>query len=178
MTSNDTNELRAKSRISVERKVDLVEHTPHHQAIHKSLKTSNRWVSRLRQPLTERSHSSVTLLGLVGSPSFKKRLPSLIIAGLLLFILLTILTTVPPNSVANILLYQSYLPVLIIFLFATYFLGKVIFISTRISFFTAVFFGLLLFLKFQAVELSAIVVLTPLMIFAGLEVILKLVFHK
>jgi hypothetical protein len=178
VTSNDPTELKAKSRISVERKDVLVERDPRQHTANKPLKTTNRWVARLRQPLSQKSGPSFTLNDLITTATLKSRLPSLIIAALLFFILVTILTTVSPSSVANIVLYQSYLPVLFIFMLAAYFLAKAIFIATRISIFSSLFFTLLLFLKFQSVELSFLVVLIPLLFFAAIELVLKLVIRK
>lgn len=177
MTTNELSEHKAKSRISIERKVDLVDHTSHHQPRDITRKTPG-WISRFRQPLNQRSNQPHRLSELFHHHSLKARLPSIIIAGLLFFILILIVTTIPPSSVANIILYQSYLPVLFVVMLACYFLGKVVFTSNRATFFSSLLLTLLLFLKLQAVELSFLVVLVPFLFFIGLELILKLVFRK
>ncbi len=77
---------------------------------------------------------------------------------------------VQPESIANILFYHSYLPLLIVSFCAHFFFWSFIFLHSRRAFFVAIVLTTLLFFKLQAVILT-----TPLLIgIIGAAVLLEL----
>jgi hypothetical protein len=107
-----------------------------------------------------------------------KALPWLGLSGIFFAGLFYVFTTVHPSAVANWLLYQSYFPILILFLCATFFLCRFIFLSPTKGLSLSIWLTVLLLLKFQSFVLTPALVAISAAIFVGIPFIWPVLFRR
>ena len=179
MNNSDPQELKAKSRITV-KKTDSDSSSSQKNSKSKvnpskDLTTWKTWSRR------SRSSGAATIIKLPDffSPDLlKARGVYLAIAVLLWLILAVIFTQVHPDEVANVLLYQSYLPVLLLFAASMYLLGKFIFQKNHSSAIFSAFFTIIVFCKLQQVVINLPLIGVLLLILGAIEAIFRLVIRK
>jgi hypothetical protein len=175
----NTSEPKARSRISVIKKIDVVPVTTpiqtHHHTKRSRLRTGFS-LSPLILKVTSFSLPSLKSTEL--SKKYQKAVPWLVLAVLLYSALVYVLNNVRPSSIADLLLYHSYIPIIFLFYFATFSLFKFIFLRQMRAVAVAFWLTLLLFLKLQSFEITSVLVLSSALLFVGIPVILPVLFHK
>lgn len=166
---------KARSRISPQRKADLQDKpTKDHASPPESSKRFSKSKRTTSSKLELPQFGSIDLSSFI----FSGRGVYLCISLLFLLGLLYVFTTIPPSQIANILLYQLYPPVLLLFGGAMYTLSFAFLQQHRRAVFITIYLTLLLLLHFQSVTFTPMVLGIPLMIFAVTELIMSLVFRQ
>ena len=109
---------------------------------------------------------------------FSKRVPLLGISILAIIILVYMLTSIYPDQIAHLVLYQAYIPLLIIFFIASWSLILFFTNSGPIGTLVGGWLTLLLFLKLQNFELSSELILLSGLITGTLAAFSLVVFKK
>lgn len=107
-----------------------------------------------------------------------KFLPLLFLGLIGYGILFHIMTAIDPAQIANVLFYESYLPLHIVFLVSNFFLLSFIFLHSRRAVVWSVFFAVLLFFKLQAVAFTISTLLIVFLIFVFIEALFTFIFKK
>ena len=103
----------------------------------------------------------------------------LLIFGLLGYgILFHILTAIEPSQIANVLFYESYLPLHIVFLVGNFFLLSFALLHTRRALVWSIFLAILLFFKLQSVAFTFDTLASTVAIFLLIESIFTFIFKK
>lgn len=109
---------------------------------------------------------------------YLRALPFLVVSVALYGILVFIFTSIHPHRVANWMLYQSYLPVLLLFFFATLCLTRFILLNKSRSLGLSTWLTFLLLLKLQEVVLSPSLIITSAAVLVGPSLIWPVFFKK
>lgn len=122
-----------------------------------STKSAHDFVSNTENSHPSHRHKKTNAPQLLGTDFLKARTRYLVLLVLGLgatVYLVYLLTTVQPDTIANIGFYHSYLPLLITLFFVVFFIGSFFLLHTRRAALIALGAVLLLFLKLQAVMLT------------------------
>jgi len=120
-----------------------------------SLEQKETFASR-RTPGSQNSHSSSYVL------RYLKRLPLLVLSGLFFYGVFYVFTQVSPENIQNELIPNTYLPLLIIFFLANWFLFSFLTLTSRRSLIISLCLTLLLFFRLQTIFTPTLVGLTIL----------------
>lgn len=105
-------------------------------------------------------------------------LPLLILSFACFCVLWYIFTSVHPHQLANFLFFHSYLPVLLLFFGATFFLFTFVLLNSRRAVLVSTYLTFLLFFKFQDVQLSWVLVGGLLAVIVGIELVARFTAKK
>jgi len=89
-----------------------------------------------------------------------KHLPTLILSLFFYFLLFIVFVNFDPSSLKNIVLQNSYFPVLVLFFFSNFFLFSFIFLNSFKGFIYSLYFLLIFFLKIQHVVFDFILIIS------------------
>lgn len=104
--------------------------------------------------------------------------PTLVIGLFFILMIGLLVSNVRPTQIANIGLYHSYWPLLLLVFGAVFFMASFFLQNTRRGLLAGILVTTLLFLKLQSVVLSSAVVLTLAGVLIGIEIFLKIVIKR
>lgn len=173
MSNPDSQETRAKSRISPDKAADLARPAATANTAESSPRSKKRTAKNHSEPMI-----SLDMGQLFSLEFFQQRMIYFVLTAGMWFLLVLLFTSVSPTEVANWGLYHSYLPVVLLVAGSVFCLGKGLFEKKHSSILFSSFFTLLLFFKLQQVTLSWQLLITMILIFGLMECIFRLVFRK
>lgn len=173
MSNPDSQETRAKSRISASTAANLASPDATAGTSDSSRTSKKRTVKKHSEPIV-----SLDIAQVFSVEFFQQRMIYFVLTGGLWFLLILLFSSVSPTEVANWGVYNSYLPVVVLVAASMFSLGKGLFQKAHSAVLFSSFFTLLLFFKLQHVIISWQLLLVMILIFGLIEGIFRLVFRK
>ncbi|MDQ5950858.1 MAG: hypothetical protein QG639_135 [Patescibacteria group bacterium] len=169
----NSTEPKARSRLSVSDSTSQVEASPPPQIKRNRLKKTRNFSFSI--PTVPKFHMPQTSTLLV---TYFQRIPFLAISLILFSVLIYIFFNVHPAQVANWLLFQSYIPIHFLFLFAVMFFTRFLTGNKHLAWSISCWLTFLLFLKLQSFLISPLVIGVSALLLVGPALIWPVLFKE